>query len=157
MSINPQSQSAFLTRLPREVLNSVYAELWRSCGLRQHIVWHGNKSDKHFCRWPCSTEYEVQDKLQREIEELRVQLGVPLGQDIKKEQDPKVIRYCRRLQSPWMNHWLCGEYAEKEYGLQAVWGFTTSGLICWKKSRANDQHMPCGSPYMPMLLSCKLM
>jgi hypothetical protein len=42
MSANSQSKSAFVTRLPREVRDAIYLELWRLKGLRQHIVSHRN-------------------------------------------------------------------------------------------------------------------
>lgn len=151
MSINPQSQSAFITRLPPEIRDAIYLELWRSCGLRQHIVWHGEGGDRHFCRWPCTTRYDVDDELQRGSEGLRRRLGVPLGQDIR------AAACSRRLQSPWMNHWACGERAEQEHGLEAIRGFTTSEIDCWKKDPVDKQHVPSRSPYLPLLLSCRLM
>ncbi len=157
MPADPQLQSAFVTRLPAEIRDVIYLELWRSVGLRQHILCHGRGEDRHFCRWACITEYQVADGLQRDIEELRCRLGVPLGQDIRHVQDPSGAVYCRRLQSPWMNHWACGEQAYEEHGIDAVWGFSTGGLICWKKNRQGKQALPPRTPYLPMLLSCKLM
>lgn len=76
MSTNPQTESAFIMWLPPEVRDAVYLELWRSCGLRQHIVWHGEGADRHICRWSCTTKYKVHDELQRQIEGLRCRLGV---------------------------------------------------------------------------------
>lgn len=157
MSINTQSESVFFTRLPREIRDAIYLELWGSCGRRQHIVHHGIPADRHFCRWSCSTEYEVQDRRQREIEELRRRLGVALGQEMTGEHDPEVKSYARRLQSPWMNHWACGERAARAYGPEPVRNFATHGLGCWKQSRPDNQRPPSRSPYLPMLLSCKLM
>ncbi|SPO03136.1 uncharacterized protein DNG_05818 [Cephalotrichum gorgonifer] len=157
MSINPQLQSAFITRLPTEVRDAIYLELWRSNGLRQHILWHGLWQDNHLCSWPCTTKYEVDDRLQRDIEELRRRMNVPLGERMRKSQDPETATYVRRLQSPWINHWACGERAEQEHGLGAVDGFTTSDIVCWRRSRVNGQHVPPRSPYLPMLLTCKLM
>ena len=152
MSVNPQSESAFITRLPLEIRNAIYLELWRSCGLRQHIVWHGEGADRHFCRWPCTTEYHVHDGLQEEIEQFRRRLGVPLGESMNNSE---ASVYTRRLQSPWMNHWACGERAEEAHGIEAIRGFTTSGIGCWKKNGVG--HPPARSPYLPMLLSCKLL
>jgi len=139
MSANPQTQSSFVNRLPREIRNAIYLELWRSCGLRQYIVWHGSEADQHFCRWQCATEYNVQDELQRDLEELRVLLQVPLGRNIEKGQSEKQVLYCRRLQSPWMNHWPCGELAYEKHGLGAVWGATTSMIKCWRKKERSDR------------------
>lgn len=157
MPIDPQLQSAFVARLPTEVRDAIYLELWRSVGLHQHIVWHGKEEDRHFCSWPCTTEFEVEDRLQQKVEESYTRLGVPIGQDLRNTRDPEAAVYCRRLQSPWMNHWACGERAYQEHRIDAVWGFSTDGLICWKKNRWDTQPMPPRSPYLPMLLSCKLM
>ena len=63
MSIDPQTQSAFITCLPAEIRNAIYLELWRSAGLRQHILWHGEgNGGRHFCRWRCEAEFEVDDE-----------------------------------------------------------------------------------------------
>ena len=164
MSINPQTQSAFVTRLvtlPPEIRDAIYLEMWRLCGLRQHIIWHGERDEQHFCSWACTTEYEVDDGLQRKAEELRCRLGTPLGQDITRhgEGNHEMISLNRHLQSPWMNHYECGERASKKHGLKAIWGFSTSHIVCWRKNRVgkNEEHVPFWSPYLPMLLSCKLM
>lgn len=159
MSIDPQTQSAFITCLPAEIRNAIYLELWRSAGLRQHIVWHGEGGDdgRHFCRWRCEAEFEVDDELQRLGESARRRHNVSLGARMAKLPDPETIALCRRLQSPWMNHWACGERAEREHGLDAVRGFTTSEIRCWKKSKGAGERGPSWSPYLPMLLSCRLM
>ncbi|KAK2024425.1 hypothetical protein LX32DRAFT_569896 [Colletotrichum zoysiae] len=156
MPSDPQTQSTFISRLPREVRDTVYLELWRSCGLRQHILWHGAATDQHFCRWSCNTEYRVEDELQRDIEKMRAELGVPLGQEILRDRHDNAPLHCRRLQSPWMNHWLCGERAFEEHGIAAVRGSSTSATLCWKRGRKNASHGPWPSAYIPMLLSCKL-
>ncbi|SPO06269.1 uncharacterized protein DNG_08958 [Cephalotrichum gorgonifer] len=168
-SINPQSQSAFVTRLvtlPTEVRDAIYLELWRSSGnLRQHIVWHGDGADRHFCRWPCTTTYRVKDELQAELEKLRCELGIPLGRDMQKTQDmdnplaSRLINSNRRLQSPWINHWACGERVNQKHGLGVYHCFTTSGPICFKKNLVDKDkpRIPFQSAYLPMLLSCKLL
>lgn len=156
MSAASQIQSSFVNRLPREIRNAIYLELWRSSGLRQHIILHGPWDDQHFCRWRCSKEFEVQDELQQDIEDLRIQLQVTMGEDLTKYQHERVSLYCRRLQSPWMNHWLCGEQAYEKHGLEAVWGDTTSTLKCWKEDGNIEQVRRWSSPYIPMLLSCRL-
>ncbi|EGY22673.1 uncharacterized protein VDAG_04111 [Verticillium dahliae VdLs.17] len=119
MDANPQTQSAFITTLPREVRDAIYLELWRSSGLRQHILFHSYESDcnaRHFCRWACTTDFCVESPLQQDIEQLRRDLDVPLGEDIEKNRDPRSTLYGRRMQSPWLNHWACGERAEKAHG-----------------------------------------
>ena len=165
MSTNPQSQSPFITRLlslPPEIRDAIYLELWRSHGLRQHIIWHGQGSDQHFCSWPCTTEYRVEDGLQHEVEELRCRLGVPVGEnlgDYGLGRNEEVTDLTRRLQTPWFNHWGCGERAWREHGLDAFSGFTTSQIACWKESEGDEKKggVATRSPYLPMLLSCKLL
>ncbi|KAF2876875.1 hypothetical protein BDV95DRAFT_131955 [Massariosphaeria phaeospora] len=158
---NPQHQSNLLTRLPREILDQIYLEIWRICGLCQHILLHGNGpagKDNHFRRWQCCTEYRVDDTLQADVEKLRARLDVPLGTDIQGAQPPEIGLYCRRLMSPWRDHWPCGERATQEHGIEAISGYSTSDR-CWKTWRDNrpdDMHVPSWSPYLPMLLTCKL-
>ncbi|KFY07031.1 hypothetical protein V492_07510 [Pseudogymnoascus sp. VKM F-4246] len=164
MSINPQSRSAFDTSfitLPPEIRYVIYLEMWRSHGLRQHITWHDRDQNAHFCSWPCTTEYEVEDKLQHEIEELRRQKGVPLGQNMGthwQPKDPEITVLTRHLQSTWYNHWACHKRALDKHGFEVNYGFSTSRTECWKKARAdeNEELVPAWSPYLPMLLSCKL-
>lgn len=160
MSSNPQTESSFVSRLPREVRDAIYLELWRSCGLRQHILRLGNMTNSRFYHWQCTMEFDVHDRLQRDIEELRAQLCIPLGQKITRRHDERSTIYGRRLQSPWMNHWPCGERAQKEHGFEAVWGPYTSTIPCWLNSPKKNEQGDDGSrlsPYIPMLLSCKFM
>ncbi|KAI6754787.1 hypothetical protein HG530_012539 [Fusarium avenaceum] len=112
-SIDPQSKSRFICRLPREVRDAVYLELWRSCGLRQHIIWHEDKHDRsrgHFCRWECTTLFTVEDNLQDDIELMRVRLGTPEGRCFADES------HALRLFSAWKNHWACGQRIGEVYG-----------------------------------------
>ncbi|OBT92177.2 hypothetical protein VE01_10051 [Pseudogymnoascus verrucosus] len=166
MSINPQTQSPFLTRLltlPPELRDAIYLSLWRSHGLRQHIIWHGNDSSgRHFCSWPCTTDFSAADNLQRDVDELRIRLGVRLGDNMGgfgPGKDPEVSVLTRHLQSPWMNHWACGERAAEVHGIDANWGFQTAGVKCWKthSTGGRKELVPSWSPYLPMLLSCKLL
>ncbi|KAF4809411.1 hypothetical protein CGCSCA5_v011402 [Colletotrichum siamense] len=158
MPINPQNKSAFINVLPREVRDSIYRELWRSCGLRQHILYHGEPEYHHFCHWPCSIEFDVQDPLQKELEELRVRLNVPWGEDISESDHrrPGIGRpFARYLQSPWMNHWPCGEVAYQKHGEEPAMNFRTAGFTCWKKRYSDHEHNAWSSPYFSMLLLCK--
>ncbi|PGH02830.1 hypothetical protein GX51_04442 [Blastomyces parvus] len=153
MAMNPQAQSGFISVLPREIRDAIYLELWRSCGLRQHIVWHSDYTDankSHLCRWACTTEYHVEDQLQQDIEALRKQLRVPLGHYMMN------VEYSRRLKSPYLNHWACGEHAAKLHGDEAMCTLALSGVTCSKKRQQGDNDAPARSPYIPMLLSCKI-
>lgn len=151
MSTNSQYQSSFVIKLPREIRNLIYVELWRSCGLRQHVIWHSDQGNPHFCRWPCTTKYQVEDELQQELEVFRNEASVTLGQEMRNTV------YGRRLQSPWINHWACGERAEEAHGLDAINNIVTSGRGCWRRKRLHGHDSPSRDPYIPMLLSCKVM
>ncbi|EWZ38750.1 hypothetical protein FOZG_10290 [Fusarium oxysporum Fo47] len=109
---HPQHQSAFVTFLPREIRDRVYLELWRSCGLRQHIVWHRDKDDKaksHFCPWRCITPFSVHDELQETIDATRLQLGFPLGDSFSNKA------YALQLFSAWKNHFAPSECLKSIY------------------------------------------
>lgn len=179
MSTNSQSKSAFVTRLPREVRDAIYLELWRFIGLRQHVVSHRNHENTdpehpgwHFCRYRCVTDFEVEDRLQQEVELLRIEQNTEPMSLIHN------IPYQKRLASPWHNHWACGEEIEKIHGEEVVMTRSTSGFGCWKPpvprpkprgklrrllgkfNHRRSQSRTHGldlSPYIPMLLSCKLL
>ncbi|KAM0351837.1 hypothetical protein ACHAPU_002350 [Fusarium lateritium] len=134
---DPQLQSKFITRLPREVRDKVYLELWRSCGLRQHIIWHRDKHDvakSHFCRWRCTTPFEVEDGLQEPVDATRIKRGVALGGSFSDKAA------ALQLFSPWKNHFACGERIAEVHGDDASPGVNEAST--W-------------SPYLGMLLSCK--
>jgi hypothetical protein len=124
-------------------------------------------------------DFEVEDRLQQEIELLRIEQDTgPMGMIYS-------IHYQKRLASPWHNHWECGEEIEKIHGENFVITPSTSGFGCWKPPvpqmkpqgklkrflgkfkhkisqyrTAGDRSTPDGddlSPYIPMLLSCKLL
>lgn len=150
MTTRPQPQFPFLA-LPREIRDLVYLELWRACGLRQHILWHHDEPNPHLCRWPCRTEFRVDDPVQAEIDVIREQLGFVPGRSLDLDL------YARRLRSPWLNHVLCGEDAEGVHGLEAGVGRSTGLQSCWKRGRGEEYAPAPRSPYIPMLLSCKTM
>lgn len=151
---NLQLQSSLLTKLPREILDDIYLRLWESHGLKQHIFWHGMRPNKHFCHWTCTSKFDVHDRLQRDIEELRVAHGVQLGDEIRNAES---VPYSQRLQSAWLNHWKCGEHAAAEHGNAALSGTRTSSTKCWLLTETSRQRSSVWSPYMPMLLTCKIM
>ncbi|KAM7212969.1 hypothetical protein V8F06_011623 [Rhypophila decipiens] len=159
MAIDPQRQPAFITRLPREIRDLIYLELWRASGLRQHILRHYRFQNKHleeahFCRWPCRTEFEVKDGLQEDIDALRRQLGLSLPGPSESDKVITDVRCYRRLRSPWLNHWACGERLEEESGFEIVTSAPSTSVIhpppCPRRTPADP------SSYIPMLQSCKL-
>ncbi|KAF5676107.1 hypothetical protein FHETE_2234 [Fusarium heterosporum] len=126
-SPEPQLQSTFIAHLPREVRDKIYFELWNSCGLRQHIIWHRDKDNitkSHFCRWRCTTPFEVEDGLQEAIDAKRIERGVSLGESFSDRTT------ALQLFSAWKNHFACGERIAEVHGENA-------------------------SPGVSMLLSCK--
>ena len=152
-SFNPQLQSSFITRLPRELRDKVYLELWRSCGLRQHIIWHHDKNDvtkSHFCRWQCTTPFEVEDGLQEAINKTRIELGVALGGSFSNKA------YALQLYSAWKNHFACGERIGQEYGDGTSPGVTmcSSPTACWSQA---SEGSATWSSYVGMLLTCRTM
>ncbi|KAJ3456776.1 hypothetical protein MRS44_016799 [Fusarium solani] len=216
---NPQSNSP-LIKLPRELRDAIYLEVWRSNGLRQHIVAHWGPNAKppdadakppdadvkppdagaippepedakpHYCRWKCCTEFEVEDQLQEEVEQLRIKKGIAFGDWFSDKPVSPRLDYQGLLSSPWDNHWKCWvEIIE-----------STSGCRCWKDVAKNPENLRplwdrgykppppkppsrwkravervkrvkevirppppppepawTGSPYMPLLLCCKLL
>lgn len=157
MPENSQSQSAFISRLPREIRDAIYLELWRSAGLRQHIIMCTSDQGVYASRWRCFKEFETQDTLQKDVEKLMIKHQVPPGGKLLRDQDDEAPILCRRLQSPWIDHWPCGEQAFLKYGIGALFGFSTWSLKCFKKDGCIDKCEPWSSPYIPMLLICKTM
>ncbi|KAF5604269.1 uncharacterized protein FSUBG_6887 [Fusarium subglutinans] len=155
-SPDPQLQSSFITRIPREVRDKVYLELWRSCGLRQHIIWHKDTQDvtkSHFCRWRCTTPFEVEDGLQEAINTTRIELGVALGDSFSNKG------YALQLYSAWKNHFTCGERIAQVHGSDASPGISmcSSRGPCWSSPQSNPENPATWSPYLGTLLSCRLM
>ncbi|KAF4944214.1 hypothetical protein FSARC_14729 [Fusarium sarcochroum] len=154
-SSDPQLQCAFITRLPREVRDGVYLELWRSCGLRQHIIWHHDRHGKtksHFCRWQCTTSFEVQDRLQDAIDATRIELGVPLGDSFSNRT------YALQLFSAWKNHFVCGQRIAEIYGSDEYPGVRACSSVgpCWRSHDPTPEDPSTWSSYSAMLLSCKI-
>ncbi|KAF5555304.1 hypothetical protein FNAPI_6160 [Fusarium napiforme] len=144
---DPQQQSTFTTLLPREIRDKIYLELWRSCGLRQHIIWHRNKDGKaksHFCRWRCTTPFSVQEELQETIDTTRIQLGIPLGGSFSNKA------YALQLYSAWKNHFACGQRIAEVYGEGADPGIRTCSSLgpCWRSHSLSSEKLSTCSAYM---------
>ncbi|KAH6964764.1 hypothetical protein EDB82DRAFT_510958 [Fusarium venenatum] len=153
-SPDTQLQSAFITCLPRENRDKIYLELWRSCGLRQHIIWHHDKDDvtkSHFCRWSCTTPFEVQGKLQAYLDAKRQKLGITTNVSFTDKTS------ALQLYSTWKNHFACGERIAEVHGEKASPGVGTcsSRGSCWVKNKPNTESSSVWSSYLGILLSCK--
>ena len=96
---NAQTQSHLFARLPLDIRLRIYEEVFKHSGLVQHVC----KSPRGdgYTHWPCSTDHDGEDDRQLELEAIRSQDGVP-----PLWSDPQ---WHARLQSPWANHWACGE------------------------------------------------
>jgi hypothetical protein len=145
---NSQSQSPLFHKLSRELRDLIYREVWRTHGLRQHIIWHGHDGAAHFCHWPCQTPFDPGDALQRDAAAAAAAAG-----DHDSWPHERAL-YARRMQSPWMSHWACGEDAARRYGRDGVLDRSMTSLgHCWK-TNPGAEAAPA-SPYLPMLLTCK--
>ncbi|RSL54107.1 hypothetical protein CEP54_010055 [Fusarium duplospermum] len=230
---NPQSNSP-LVKLPREVRDAIYLEVWRLTGLRQHIVAHWGPPPKkpkpvdstviipdtgeppepidakpHYCRWKCCTDFEVEDGLQEEVDQLRIKEGLEFGDWFGDKPVSTRLDYQGLLSSPWDNHWKCwvkiveGYGREYDEGSSGGHSVSTSGCRCWKDIVKDPKNLTLfwnrafmppppkpplgrwkravekakrvknvikppppptpvpepwtGSPYMPLLLCCKLL
>ncbi|RMJ19462.1 hypothetical protein CDV36_000884 [Fusarium kuroshium] len=149
IATDPQTQSNFITRLPYDIRAAIYKELWPSWTPRQHVVWHidpnADETKSHLHREPCISRFQLHDELQTEIEALRQEKQVPLGEPLN---DPA---YRQRLESCWMNHWKCGERLDEELGEERNFFYNTSIGGCWCDKKPKGDR----DTYLPMLLSCK--
>lgn len=149
-AVSTPSASPFLTKLPSEVRHLIYDELWQIAygSTRQHIVWHGSDPDsRHFCRWTCCLPaWERTDRLQDRIHRLR-------DDGLKPD-----IEETRRLQSPWLNHWMCGEdiRATTNEARAVVGKISTAFGPCWWEETKSSSSRGMGT-FMSMLLVCKTM
>ena len=152
MGTHLQNQSPLVSKLPRDIRALIYHELWRSYGLRQHIQEHWISRDaasgSHLCHWPCTTPFTVRDPVQDDLEAKARDTNLTLGQGFKDRPS------CRAMQSPWLNHWPCGERAMDRYGARPLRCITTAATVCWKDGTSAGVGR---APYLPMLLSCKIM
>lgn len=137
---DPQSQSQSATLLPREIRDRIYLELWRSCGLCQHIVWHRDKDNKaksHFCCWRCTTPFSLHDELQETIDATRLQLGFPLRDSFSNKA------YALQLFSAWKNHFACGQRIARVYGENADPDIRTCSSLgpCWSSHELRSEKL----------------
>jgi hypothetical protein len=104
-SMNPQLSSPFFTLLPAEVRNLIYAEFWKLCSARQHIVvkrvddedHHGNSLVvEEWSHVPCIADPGAEDpRFDR------------FGDSEPGSLERTVWGF--RLKSEWCLHWPCEE------------------------------------------------
>lgn len=150
---DPQS-SALLFSLPREIRDTIYLELWKSVGLKQHIFYHVDENEptkSRYCLWPCNTTFEVEDSLQTRLEQVWEAHERPQNNMVCDEL------WWMRLQSHWYNHWQCEDHffdtcAENSLELERLENYRVCFRCpCLFQSRRQRY------PYLSMLQSCQRM
>jgi len=102
---SPQTQSLFFSRLPGEIRQMIYVEMWRTAGsLGQHII--ARPEDRRFRHAVCIT-----DPRRYDIRPVRFQAAVA-GADKDTWE--------RRCKSDWSLHWACEEAYEAGTKTEAV-------------------------------------
>ncbi|KAH8681909.1 hypothetical protein BX600DRAFT_447481 [Xylariales sp. PMI_506] len=96
-----QPQSWLLERLPLELREQIYMDIWRDAGLTQHIFIHPKGGYTHST---CVTDHHAPDSRQVEIDRFWSSRA-PSGGFLKD------ALWNRRLGSTWCNHWSCEELA----------------------------------------------
>jgi len=97
-----QLSSPFFTRLPLEVRNMIYAEFWRTSGLRQHVTTDPDAPSSapiKFIHTPCLIRPEEPDV---RYTNYKASGGGPYGP------------WKQRLRSEWTIHWPCQEALERQ-------------------------------------------
>ncbi|RSM03325.1 hypothetical protein CEP52_007442 [Fusarium oligoseptatum] len=170
---NPQSNSPFV-KLPREVRDAIYFETTISLqslktpnpqnqtpnpqaqppNLQTQTpppLQNQKDAKPHYCRWKCCTEFEVEDRLQEEVEQFRINQGVELGGWFPFHPASARLDYQGLLSSPWDNHWKCWVEITEQYGREYNDGswvrplpghvVSTSGCRCWKDVAKDADNM----------------
>ncbi|KAK1658470.1 hypothetical protein BDP55DRAFT_525393, partial [Colletotrichum godetiae] len=128
-----QPRTSFLGRLPKEIREIIYRELWRTAGLGQHIIW----TEAGFGHSRCLLE--------------RLESNIIEGDDpgefnwMGSDARGSVSLWYKREMSTWCDHWKCEEAKdEREIWRDIARRQTSCGI-----SVSNS------SPYLPMMLTCK--
>lgn len=135
-----QHQSPFLSRLPPEIRNAIYLELWRTAGLSQHVFWH------EACA--AGFVFGVEDEREPQLEALWEAKGSPgtwLDDGL----------WHGRLASHWYNHWGCEEELLRQAGLDANRMPARMKAPTAQLDALRSVSTVARKPYLPMLLSCK--
>lgn len=127
-SADPQLQSVFFGRLPREIRDMIYHAMWEVSGRRQHVFETG--TDTALGHFPCVLAPGEKDTRNEDFEALW---------NRQQERRPRSLvvdaPWAERMASPWHEHWRCEE--------------------AMRASRASGR--PTGTLFLPSLLACRRM
>lgn len=101
VTLKDQAKCLFF-RLPVEIRELIYNEIWRTAGLRQHILIRNG----YYTHIRCITDHNAPDERQVEVGRLWGTEIRPFTQGL-----PSNGLWNRRLNSGWSNHWKCEERA----------------------------------------------
>lgn len=127
-----QVASAFFNVLPPEVRRMIYVEFWRLSGLKQHIL--RRSTDGSYARSSCLVA--DQNAADGRFPRFQACSEPPYSNGLQS-----IDLWAKRIESDWAVHWECEELRETKL----------RGL---KRGTLQE---PLWSPFMPALLTCKLM
>ncbi len=118
-----QSESA-LFRLPFEIRNLIYLEVWREAGLSQHIVVHHGG----YTHTQCVINHDGLDERQTEIRRI---VDGSTNPSLRPHDKAFHDVWSRRLGSKWCNHWKCEERAASRGALpKAISAHSSPCSLC---------------------------
>lgn len=139
-SADPQLQSVFFGRLPREIRDMIYHEMWEVSGSRQHVF--ETEDGPTLGHFPCVLTPREKDTRNEDFERLW---------DRQQERRPRSLvvdaPWAERMASSWHEHWKCEEAmrASRASGSQTGTLFLPSLLTCrrmYVPSRARSRPHP---------------
>ncbi|KAL0780098.1 hypothetical protein CaCOL14_004582 [Colletotrichum acutatum] len=134
-SLHNQSSPGLLGRLPKEIREIIYRELWRTSGLGQHIV----QTETGFGHSRCLVE-----RLESTIVEGDNAWEFNwMGSDSGARGS--VSLWYKREMSTWCDHWKCEEARDE----REIW------RDVGRRRTSHGVYVDASSPYLPMMLTCK--
>lgn len=130
-----QLHTGFFGKLPEEIREMVYQELWRAAGLGQHIIrtQAGYAHSRCLFRRPGTTPADGDDPWEFNWMAPDARGPVPL--------------WYKREMSTWCDHWKCEEAREE----REIWRDIARGRTC------HCVHVDTWTAFLPMLMTCKRM
>lgn len=95
-----QLQSDLFSRIPREIRDMIYVQLWEVSGPRQHVFEH----EAGLTHWPCLLNDEEEDTRNKNFEALWHEQQGKHPQSMVHH-----ATWARRMSSTWHEHWRCEE------------------------------------------------
>ena len=95
-----QLSSSFFGKLPLEIRDIIYSEVWAASGLRQHVF----SRDDRLVHCPCLLASGKDDKKDDEFEEV--------WQNRRRSRTGSIVvdeKWASRFSSSWNDHWICEE------------------------------------------------